>query len=59
MEGNVRGRDIGSFIADTRRLFDEKKVSLPTGYRVRFGGQFENLERARERLFIVVPLSLF
>lgn len=59
VEGNVRGRDIGSFIADTRRLFDEKKISLPPGYRVRFGGQFENLERARKRLSIVVPLSLF
>jgi len=32
---------------------------LPSGYRVRFGGQFENLERARARLLIVVPLSLF
>ncbi len=59
VEGNVRGRDIGSFVEDTRRLFDEKKIKLPPGYRVRFGGQFENLERARNRLTIVVPLSLF
>jgi cobalt-zinc-cadmium resistance protein CzcA len=59
VEGNVRGRDIGSFIEDTRRLFDEKKITLPPGYRVHFGGQFENLERARKRLFIVVPSSLF
>jgi cobalt-zinc-cadmium resistance protein CzcA len=59
VEGNVRGRDIGSFIEDVRKLFDEKKISLPLGYRVRFGGQFENLERARARLLIVVPLSLF
>lgn len=59
VEGNVRGRDIGSFIEATRRLFDDKKISLPPGYRVRFGGQFENLERARKRLFLVVPLSLF
>jgi cobalt-zinc-cadmium resistance protein CzcA len=59
VEGNVRGRDIGSFIDDTRRLFDENKVKLPTGYHIAFGGQFENLERARKRLLIVVPFSLF
>jgi cobalt-zinc-cadmium resistance protein CzcA len=59
VEGNVGGRDIGSFINDLRRLFDEKKIPLPSGYHVDFGGQFENLERARKRLFIVVPLSLF
>jgi cobalt-zinc-cadmium resistance protein CzcA len=59
VEGNVRGRDIGSFVNDARAVFDSKKVALPTGYRVEFGGQFENLERARARLFIVVPLSLF
>ena len=59
VEGNVRGRDIGSFVEDVRRLFDAKSVALPTGYRVEFGGQFENLERARARLFIVVPLALF
>jgi heavy metal efflux system protein len=59
VEGNVRGRDIGSFVSDVRGLFDAKKVALPAGYRVEFGGQFENLERARARLLIVVPLSLF
>ena len=59
VEGNVRGRDMGSFVADVRRLFDEKKITLPAGYRPEFGGQFENLERARNRLAIVVPLSLF
>lgn len=59
IEGNVRGRDIGSFINDVRKLFDEKVVTLPAGYRPEFGGQFENLERARIRLAFVVPLSLF
>jgi heavy metal efflux system protein len=59
IEGNVRGRDIGSFIEDLRRIFDDKVVTLPTGYWPEFGGQFEHLERARARLFIVVPLSLF
>lgn len=59
VEGNVRGRDIGSFVSDVRKLFDDKKVMLPPGYRPEFGGQFENLERARTRLAIVVPVSLF
>ena len=59
LEGNVRGRDIGSFVSDVRKLFDDKKVALPPGYRPEFGGQFENLERARTRLAIVVPVSLF
>ena len=58
VEGNVRGRDIASFVNDVRSVFDNA-IRLPTGYRVEFGGQFENLERARNRLFIVVPLSLF
>ena len=59
VEGNVRGRDIGSFVSDVRKLFDDKKIALPPGYRPEFGGQFENLERARTRLAIVVPVSLF
>jgi len=59
VEGNVRSRDIGSFVADARKLFDDRKIVLPPGYRPEFGGQFENLARARNRLVIVVPLSLF
>lgn len=55
----MRGRDIGTFVDAVRGLFDDKKLTLPAGYRVEFGGQFENLERARNRLLIVVPLSLF
>ena len=58
IEGNVRGRDIGGFVADVRALFDDGTVKLPTGYRPEFGGQFENLERATKRLTLVVPLSL-
>jgi heavy metal efflux system protein len=55
---NVRGRDLGSFVADARRQLAEK-VSLPAGrYRLEFGGQFENLERAQLRLAIVVPVVL-
>ncbi len=59
IEGNVRGRDIGTFVEDVRNIFAKGKVKLATGYRLEFGGQFENLERARKKLFIVVPLALF
>ncbi|MFO0918949.1 MAG: CusA/CzcA family heavy metal efflux RND transporter [Planctomycetaceae bacterium] len=55
---NVRGRDLGSFVADARRKIGEE-VSLPSArYRVEYGGQFENLQRAQTRLMIVVPLAL-
>jgi cobalt-zinc-cadmium resistance protein CzcA len=55
---NVRGRDLGSFVAEARRQIAEK-IALPTGrYRIEYGGQFENLQRAQTRLLIVVPLAL-
>jgi cobalt-zinc-cadmium resistance protein CzcA len=52
---NVRGRDLGSFVAEARRKVAEN-VQVPVGrYHVEWGGQFEQLERARTRLCIVVP----
>lgn len=55
---NVRNRDVGSFVAEAQRRIDEE-IELPAGrYRIEWGGQFENLVRARERLMIVVPLVL-
>ena len=55
---NVRGRDLGGFVAEAQRCIAEK-VQLPGGrYRLEWGGQFENLERASRRLMIVVPLAL-
>jgi cobalt-zinc-cadmium resistance protein CzcA len=54
---NVRGRDIGSFVNELRQKLD-KNIALPNGYFIRLGGQFENLERARLRLTIVVPIAL-
>ncbi len=57
VQTNVHGRDLGSFVAAARKAIDEK-VELPEGYFVRFGGQFTNLERARTRLLVVVPLAL-
>ncbi|OJH37219.1 efflux RND transporter permease subunit [Cystobacter ferrugineus] len=57
IQANVRGRDLGGFVDEVRRTLEEK-VELPAGYHVRFGGQFEHLERARTRLLIVVPIAL-
>ncbi len=58
VELNVRGRDIGSFVTEAQQLI-EKQVKLPTGYYITWGGQFENLQRASQRLLIVVPLAMF
>ena len=57
IQSNVRGRDIGSFVDDARQLISSS-VTLPPGYLMTWGGQFENQERATRRLFIVVPLAL-
>lgn len=57
VQANVRGRDVGSFVADLKTALDQRVV-LPPGYYIRFGGQFENLERAQKRLLIVVPVAL-
>lgn len=54
---NIRGRDQGSFVTETQRLVREK-VTLPPGYRVEWGGQFENLSRASSRMKIILPLTL-
>lgn len=56
VQANVRGRDIGGFVGDARRLVEA--VRLPSGYYLDWGGQFENQQRAMARLAIVVPLSL-
>ncbi|HRI05192.1 MAG TPA: CusA/CzcA family heavy metal efflux RND transporter, partial [Pyrinomonadaceae bacterium] len=58
VELNVRGRDIGSFVTEAQAAI-EKDVKLPPGYYLKWGGQFENLERATSRLMIVVPIALF
>ena len=54
---NIRGRDQGSFVAEAQRKFGEQ-IRLPEGYRVTWGGQFENLERARRRLLIILPVTI-
>lgn len=57
VQANVRGRDLGSFVAEVQEKL-EQTVEIPPGYFLRYGGQFENLERARARLLVVVPLAL-
>lgn len=54
---NLRGRDLVSWVGEARERV-EKEVQMPTGYTVSFGGQFENFERAKARLSMVVPASL-
>ncbi len=53
----MRGRDIGSFVQEAQSKIDEQ-IKLPDGFRIQWGGQFENMVRAQQRLMIVVPLAL-
>ena len=54
---NVTGRDLGSFVKDAKAAIQEK-LPLPPGYRLEWGGQYENQERAQARLLIVFPVSM-
>lgn len=54
---NVRGRDMGGFVAEAQRAIAEG-VRLPPGYFVTWGGQFENQQRAMKRLSIIVPITI-
>ncbi len=54
---NIRGRDTGSFVDEARRRVDELAKSWPPGYWVEWGGQFEHMQSAYQRLFIVIPLA--
>jgi len=54
IQTNVRGRDVGSFVAEARAKVD--KVAFPPGSYLEWGGQFQNLQAASQRLSIVVPL---
>jgi heavy metal efflux system protein len=56
VETNVRGRDLAGFVSELQRRISN--VELPSGYFIEYGGQFENLKRATERLLLVVPLTL-
>ena len=54
---NIRGRDQGGFVAEAQAKVAEA-IHLPHGYSIEWGGQFENLERARNRLAIVIPITI-
>jgi cobalt-zinc-cadmium resistance protein CzcA len=54
---NVRGRDLGGFVADLQRAV-EQKVELPEGYTLEWGGQFQNMQRALGHLMIIVPITI-
>ncbi len=55
---NVRNRDLQSVVTDIQKIVDTK-IKLPAGYSVKYGGQFENLQSAKARLLIAVPIALF
>lgn len=57
VECNVRERDIESFVKELQEKINEK-IKMPAGYQIKYGGEFENLQRASDRLTIVVPISL-
>ena len=54
---NVRNRDLQSVVDDVQKIL-ESKLDLPVGYTITYGGQFENLQSAKNRLFIAVPIAL-
>ncbi len=54
---DIRGRDLGSYVAEAREVVAEQ-VELPAGYSIAWSGQYEYLVRAKERLKVVVPLTL-
>lgn len=58
VECNVRGRDIGSFVAEAKEKLAATEAGLPVGYHLTWGGQFENQQRAMARLSIVVPVAI-
>jgi len=54
---NIRGRGQGGFVAEAQERL-AREVALPPGYRVAWGGQFENFERARQRLELIIPVTV-
>ena len=57
MKANLLGRDQGSFVAEASKKSREQ-VKLPPGYQITWGGQFENQQRAVQRLQVIVPVTL-
>ncbi len=57
IKANVRGRDLGSAVAEAQRLV-QREVKIPEGYKLSWGGQFENQQHANARLAIIIPITL-
>jgi len=57
VEANVRGRDLASFVAEAQQVLDDN-LELPPGWYMDWGGQFENLQAASQRLALLVPVAL-
>ncbi|MBN1610201.1 MAG: efflux RND transporter permease subunit [Polyangiaceae bacterium] len=57
-EANIRGRDLGGFVAEVQRRLTPLVRELPPGYTVEYGGQFESQKRAMRQLAVVVPAAL-
>lgn len=57
VQANVRGRDIGSFVAEAQQLASQQ-LDLPPGYRIVWGGQFELQQQANARFAVVIPITL-
>jgi Cu(I)/Ag(I) efflux system membrane protein CusA/SilA len=55
---DVAGRDVGSYVDEAKRVVHQK-VALPAGYTLAWSGQYESMERVKERLKVVLPLTLF
>jgi cobalt-zinc-cadmium resistance protein CzcA len=58
VQSNVLGRDLVSFVEEVQ-VEIEKKVKMPAGYYVTYGGEFENQQRAANKLIVIVPIALF
>jgi len=57
VEANVRGRDVETVVKEIQQILDAK-LKLPEGYYITYGGQFENLQQAKARLLLAVPVAL-
>lgn len=57
VEANIRGRDLGSFVAEAQQVIRDR-ISLPPGYYLEWSGQFKHLQEASRRLAVVVPITL-
>ena len=55
---DIAGRDVGSYVTEARKIV-RRKIQLPAGYSLQWSGQYENMLRVRERLKLVIPITIF